>query len=326
MEVTDGLSGLQAEIKPYGEEPMAPSTVALHYGQSIFEGLKAYRLSSGGVGIFRLDLHAKRFANSCRIMSMPVLPPEIFEQLVTEYVAFEKESVPGLPDHSLYLRPVMFGVDKLIKMGRAKTYHFYVLSSLAGGYFQGKSVVGAKVLVNRQFVRAYPGGLGEAKTAANYAASLGPLAYAAEQGCDQLLYLQAADHDHIDELGGMNFFAVRGDTLITPSLTGTLLDGVTRRSILELAPSLGLKGREEPISFTRLMEEIASGAVTECFACGTAAVVQPLAELLYQEKAGGPSKPVRLPQDFPVSAKIHEQLRKLQRGAIKAPGKWVFEV
>ncbi len=320
------VSDLSAEIKPYGEEPMAPSALVLHYGQSIFEGMKAYRLSNGGVGIFRLDLHAERFAKSCKIMSMPVLPPEVFAQCLNEYVAFEKESVPGLVDHSLYLRPVMFGVDKLIKMGRANTYHFYVISTIAGSYFGGKTNIGAKVLVNREFVRAYPGGLGEAKTAANYAASLGPLDYAAKLGCDQLLYLQAVDHDHIDELGGMNFFAVRGNTLVTPPLTGTILDGVTRRSILEIASTLGLQAKEEPISFTRLMEEINSGKVTECFACGTAAVVQPLKELLYQEKVNGHAKPLVFNPDFKVSFAVLDHLKKLQRGAAKAPGKWVFEV
>jgi branched-chain amino acid aminotransferase len=323
---SNDFSDLKAEIIPYAAQPMHPSALVLHYGQSIFEGMKAYRLGNGGVGIFRLDLHAKRFENSCKIMSMPPLPPEIFETCLKEYVAFERDSVPSYPDHSLYLRPVMFPVDKLIKMGRGNTYDFYIISAVAGNYFAGKAGIGAKVLVNRQFVRAYPGGLGEAKTAANYAASLAPLDYAAKNGCDQLLYLQAVDHDHVDELGGMNFFIVRGNTIVTPPLTGTVLNGVTRKSILELASSLGLQGKEEPISFTRLMEEIASGKVTECFACGTAAVVQSLGELLYQDKIGGELKPIKLKAEYKVANAIHDQLRKIQRGLVQAPAKWLSEV
>jgi len=321
----DNFYDLRAEIKPYGDEPMAPSAVVLHYGQSIFEGMKAFQLEGGGVGIFRLDLHAKRFANSCRIMAMPILPPEIFEQCLKEYVDFEKESIPSLPDHSLYLRPVMFGVDNMIKMGRSKKYQFYIIATIAGSYFGGRAT-GAKVLVNRQFIRAYPGGLGEAKTAANYAASLGPLDYAAKLGCDQILYLQATDHDSVDELGGMNFFVVRGDTLVTPPLAGTILDGVTRRSILEMAKNLGLKAKEEAISFTRLMEEIKTGSVNECFACGTAAVVQPIGEILYQESKNQSSQSIKLPSDFKVVQTILNNLQKIQRGALPAPGNWVFKV
>jgi len=323
---TSDFSNIRAEIKPYDREPMYPSCIAIHYGQSIFEGMKAFRQKDGSVGIFRLDLHAKRFRRSCQLMSMTEIPEDVFTQCLLEYVRFEKDSVPSLPDHALYLRPVLFGSDPQIKMGRSATYSFYILASVAGNYFHGRSSEGAKVLVNREFVRAYPGGLGEAKTAANYAASLGPLSYAASLGCDQLLFLSAVDHDHVDEMGGMNFFVVRDGELVTPPLLGTILDGVTRRSILEIAKTLGMTVKEEPLSFSQLMKDIDSGKVTECFACGTAAVVQPLSELLYQDKRGGETSPIPLPKGYPVALRLREQLQKIQRGEHEAPGAWLSRV
>jgi branched-chain amino acid aminotransferase len=322
----DDYSSPVAEIKPYGAELLEPGSVVLHYGQSIFEGMKAFAQADKKVGVFRTDLHAKRFANSCRIMSMPVMPEDIFTECLMEYVKFERESVPEFADHALYLRPFMFGSDSKIKMGRSENYTFYIIASVAGSYFQGRGVSGAKVLVNRELIRAYPGGLGEAKTAANYAASLGPLAHAAKMGCDQILYLNAIGHDHIDELGGMNFFAVRNGQLVTPPLTGTILNGVTRKSILELAVGLGLKPVEEAISFSRLKEEIQSKKVSECFACGTAAVVQPIGEIVYQETTMSAPQSFQLPSDFSVAKVVLEKLKAIQRGEAEAPGRWIWTV
>ncbi|MGE3974232.1 MAG: branched-chain amino acid aminotransferase [Bdellovibrionales bacterium] len=327
MEILNGdYTNAQVDIRPYGPEPMEPSSVVLHYGQSIFEGMKAFYQADGSVGVFRVDSHAKRFAQSCRLMSMPPMPEELFTKCVMEYVKFERASVPEFADHALYLRPMMYGSDSKIKMGRSDKYSFRIIASVAGNYFHGRGITGAKVLVNREFIRAYPGGLGEAKTAANYASSLGPLDYAAKLGCDQLLYLNAVGHDFVDELGGMNFFMVRDGALVTPPLTGTILNGVTRKSILEMAPSIGLKASEEPISFTKLREDILSGRVTECFACGTAAVVQPLRELLYQEKTNAPTESLKLSPDFTVATKILEKLKKIQRGESEAPGRWIWTV
>ncbi|HEX4922785.1 MAG TPA: aminotransferase class IV, partial [Bdellovibrionales bacterium] len=224
-------------------------------------------------------------------------------------------------------RPLMFAADKKVKVDRSKVYDFYILGLIAGSYFPGGAMKGAKVLVNREFVRAFPGGLGEAKTAANYAASLWPQAQAEKLGCDQVLYLDALKHDYIDELGGMNFFMVRNGRLITPSLNGAILNGVTRRSILEIAPQLKLEAREEKISFSELKAGIESGAVTEAFACGTAAVVSPLGEIVYQEslQQSAPQS-LKLPAQFPVATKISELLKAIQRGAAPAPGDWLLRV
>jgi branched-chain amino acid aminotransferase len=321
----DKVTDVEAEIVPFASEMFSPATLVFHYGQSVFEGLKAFRQKDGGVAIFRADLHAKRFAKSCERMAMPAFPEELFLDCVREFVAFEKDSVPSEAEHSLYLRPLMIARDAMVKVGRGKTYSFYVLGAIAGSYFQG-AVKGAKVLVNRQFVRAFPGGLGEAKTAANYAASLWPQTHAEKYGCDQVLYLDAIHHENIDELGGMNFFMVKNGALITPVLNGAILNGVTRRSILEIAAQLKLQASEEVISFTNLKRDIEAGAVTEVFACGTAAVVSPLGELLYQETLQATPQSLKLPSDFPIATKVGDLLKSIQRGSSPAPGNWLLKV
>lgn len=316
---------LKAEIVPFSAQPMSPATIALHYGQTIFEGLKIFRQKDGSVAAFRADRHAARFMVSAKKMAMPSIGEDVFMKCLTEYMHFEEESVPQEPDHALYIRPMQFGCDEQIKVGRSKKYVFYIIASIAGSYFSGGHAKPARVLVNREFVRAFPGGLGEAKTAANYAASLAPQAHAETLGCDQVLYLDAVRHEFIDELGGMNFFIVRNGDLITPSLNGAILPGVTRQSILEMASSLGLKASEEKISFPTLLKDIQSGAVTETFACGTAAVVHSIGELVVQETKSSSAQTIKLPDSSPVAGQIYESLKGMQRGHIKAPGNWLFK-
>lgn len=315
-----------AQIIPYGKEPMAPSNVTLHYGQSIFEGMKAYRQPNDGVAIFRADLHARRFATSAARMAMPRLPEEIFLECLNAYVAFESDFVPSQEGHSLYLRPLLIGRDELIKVGRAKTYSFYILSTIAGSYFHSGEMKPARVLVNREFVRAYPGGMGEAKTAANYAASLYPQTVAERMGCDQVLYLDGMKHETIDELGGMNFFIVEGKRLITPRLNGCILNGVTRKSILELAPAMGLEAVEAELKFSDVVDGIRSGRVREAFACGTAAVAHPIGELVYLENEKSKPQTITLQNDFSTAKMILETLSNVQRGKKTAPGNWLFPV
>ncbi len=329
MDIEAGVKGpYLAAIKYLNEgEKFTPASVVFHYGQSIFEGLKAYRQKDGSVAIFRLDLHAKRFMKSAEKLAMPIIGEEVFIKAVEEFVRFESESVPSLPNHALYLRPLLIARDEIVKVGKSKNYSFYVLSCVVGSYFPGGQAKPAKVLMCREFVRAIPGGgLGEAKTAANYAASLAPQAHAEAAGCDQVLYLDAIHHDFIDELGGMNFFMVKGNEIITPELNGAILRGVTRQSLLEIAPTLGLKASEKKLSFTQMVKDIQSGIVTEAFACGTAAVIHSIGEFSIQEKQGGPLSQVRLPSATPVAAKLLEAIQHIQRGEIKAPGQWLRKV
>lgn len=320
-----------ARIEPYGPEPMAASNVTLHYGQSIFEGMKAFRQKDGSVAIFRPDLHAKRFRNSARRMAMPELSEQTFIDCLKAYVGFEHESVPTAKDHALYLRPLMIAKDEKVKVGRSENYTFYIMSCVVGSYLRGGPSKGARVLINRQFVRAAPGGLGEAKTAANYAASLWPQTYAEKLGADQVLFLDAIEHQYIDELGGMNVFFVRGQTLLTPALNGCILNGVTRRSILQLAPQLGLEIKEERLAIDQVIREIREGRITEAFACGTAAVIQPIGEFLVEDEISEPEKKstpasVKLAEGHPVANRISDQLTGIQHGEIEGPPGWMLKV
>lgn len=322
----DGINDFAAEIKPLTEEPFSPTTAVFHYGQSIFEGMKAYHLADGSVGVFRADLHAARFHSSAKRMMMADLPEKVFLNCIREYVAFVADNVPTEPHHSLYLRPLMFAADNKVKVGASQNYLFYIMSSIAGQYFNSnKTLKRARVMVNRQFIRAFPGGLGEVKTAANYAAGIWPQKLASLKECDQVLFLDAITHDYIDELGGMNFFAVRGNELLTPALSGAILHGVTRRSIIEIAPSLGLKPIETRLSFTEMRKEIERGNITEAFACGTAAVVSPIGEFLFQENLHTESELIQLSQEPKTSLLILEKLSQIQRGQIAAPGDWIFK-
>lgn len=319
-------SDFAAEITPLTDEPFSPATAVFHYGQSIFEGLKAYRLKDNSVGIFRADLHAARFRASAKRMMMADLPDEVFLNCIKEYVNFVADNVPTEPHHSLYLRPLMFAADKKIKVGASENYLFFIMSTIAGQYFSANGVSKrARVMVNRQFIRAFPGGLGEVKTSANYAAGIWPQKLAAQKECDQVLFLDAVTHDSIDELGGMNFFAVRGKELLTPSLNGAILNGVTRRSIIELAPTLGLKPVETKLSFTELRKDIQKGNITETFACGTAAVVSPIGEFLFQEHIDADGELISLPAESKTSMLILETLSQIQRGQTTAPGNWIFK-
>ena len=326
MNFTAGTREFEAEIVPFQSDMMSPATLVLHYGQSIFEGLKAYRLKDGSAGVFRPDMHAKRFFKSAEKMAMAPVPEDVFMKTVLEFVKMEQESVPNEPDHSLYLRPLLFARDEVVKLGPGSKYTYYVMGAIAGRYFASVGITPAKVLVNKHFVRAFPGGTGEAKTAGNYAASLLPQSHAIKLGCDQVLYLDAVSHDYVDEMGGMNFFMVRGKELVTPRLTGAILPGVTRRSILDLAESLGYVAKEDTISFTQLVSDIKKGLIKECFACGTAAVVHPIGQFLVQNEIGAPTEEVRLSPDFPVAMQILETVSKVQRAQIAAPGNWVFKV
>lgn len=317
----------EAEILPLEDEPFSPTTCVLHYGQSIFEGMKAFKQADGGAGIFRADLHAERFLKSAQKMMMAELPTKVFVECLKDYVKFVADNVPSEPDHSLYLRPLLIAKDPMIKMGPSVSYTFYIMSSIAGSYFGSSGEIKpARLMVNKEFVRAYPGGLGEVKTAANYAAGLGPQRLAAQKECDQVLYLDATKREFVDELGGMNFFVVKGKDLITPQLNGCILNGVTRRSILEMAPSLGLNPIEAPISFPELRREIEDGTVDETFACGTAAVVHPIGEYLVGEKITDDFELVKMSKKPETAMRILKRLQAIQRGQEQAPGDWVLKV
>ena len=328
MKVKKGqVDDFRAEIVDFKSQSFHPGLCALHYGQSVFEGMKAYRQKDGGAGIFRLDLHAERFLKSAKKMVMAEVPQEIFKQALTEYVRELKDLVPSEEGHSLYLRPLLFNADEVIKVGPGQEYWFYIMSTAAGSYFtSGGESKKAKVYVNPKFIRAFPGGNGEAKTAGNYAASLGPQSVASSYGCDQVLFLNALDHESIDEMGGMNVFFIEGDQLITPELNGCILNGVTRRSIISLASEVGLKPLERKIGFSEVSEKIKSGAISEAFACGTAAVIAPIGEFLFQKHDSQAPEEIALKQDSVKTMELLTLLNGVHRGQFDKYNDWIFKV
>lgn len=268
------------QVLPYGSFQIDPAAMVLHYGQAIFEGLKAYRQPDGSINSFRIDANAERFRNSARRMAMPELPDELFIGSVTELLDVDNAWVPEAGgESSLYLRPFMFSTEAGLGVRPASEYKYLLIASPAGAYFP-RGVKPVSVWLSTEYVRAAPGGTGAAKFAGNYAASLVAQAQAAEQGCDQVVWLDAIERRYVEEMGGMNLFFVFGSgsdaRLVTPELSGSLLPGITRNSLLSLAIDSGFAVDERKISTDEWRKLTASGEITEVFACGTAAVITPV--------------------------------------------------
>lgn len=270
----------RAQVMPRGPIALDPAASVLHYAQEIFEGMKAYRHPDGVIALFRPEENARRFNDSARRMAMPELPEELFLESLRQLLAADGDWVPAGEGASLYLRPFMFASEAFLGVRPARQYKFVVIASPAGAYFKsGHSAV--KIWVSRDFVRAAPGGTGAAKTGGNYAASLVPQAEGIANGCDQVVFLDAVERRWIEELGGMNLFFVFDDgSVVTPPLTGTILPGITRDSLITLLRDEGLTVREEPYSLDQWRADAASGRLIETMACGTAAVVTPVGTVL----------------------------------------------
>ncbi|MEL5990410.1 branched-chain amino acid aminotransferase [Microbacterium phosphatis] len=260
-------------VSPYGPISLDPAAAVLHYGQEIFEGIKAYRHADGGVYTFRPDQNALRLQRSARRLALPELPVEYFLQSLRELIAVDGAWVPSGEDQSLYLRPFMFAKEAFLGVRAANKVAYYVIASPAGSYWP-RGIKPINIWLEEKYQRAGKGGTGAAKTGGNYAASLLPQAEAYERGCDQVVFLDA--DGYVEELGGMNILFVKKDgTIVTPA-SDSILDGITRNSILELARARGLTVENRPVSLTEWREGVASGDITEVFACGTAAVVSPI--------------------------------------------------
>ena len=318
---SEGQGWHTATIGP--REPIAldPAAAVLHYAQEIFEGLKAYATADGGVTLFRAAANAARFNASARRLAMPELPEELFIRAVREIVLADRDWVPGGEGESLYLRPFMIATEAFLGVRPAKQYRFLVIASPAGNYF--KSGAPAVSLWVSEYTRAAPGGTGAAKCGGNYAASLVPTGEAQAAGHDQVLFLDAAEHKWVEELGGMNmFFAFDDGSLITPPLTGTILPGITRDSLITLACEDGLAVREERYSLDAWRADAASGRLVECFACGTAAVVTPVGKVTGKDGSftigsGGIGQ---------LTARLKARLVAIQRGDAADQHNWVTRI
>jgi branched-chain amino acid aminotransferase len=268
------------EIKPYQPLLLEPSTAALHYGQAIFEGIKAYKDSDGNAFIFRPKDNYKRFNLSAERMQMPPVPEDIFMEGMRMLIDIDKSWIPQNKDHSLYIRPFMFSSDPVIGVKPSDSYKFMIILSPAGPYYNQP----IRIYVEEKYVRAAPGGVGQAKAAGNYGASMYATAEAKKNGYDQVLWTDAIEHKYVQEIGTMNVFFIIGDTAITPSLDeGTILGGVTRDSAMTILKEMGFKVEERRISVDDLIDAHKAGLLYEVFGTGTAATITQIKELRYKD-------------------------------------------
>lgn len=268
------------EIKPYQPLLLNPSVAAIHYGQAIFEGIKAYKDRSGEAYIFRPHDNYKRFNISAERMQMPPVPEEIFMGGMQQLVSLDRNWIPFKEDHSLYIRPFMFASDEVIGVKPSETYKFMIILSPTGPYYNAPM----RIYVEEKYVRAAPGGVGYAKAAGNYGAAMYATAQAKKKGYDQVLWMDAFEHKYVQECGTMNVFFIIGNTAITPNLDqGTILDGVTRQSSITLLKEMGFKTEERPLSIDDIIDAYKAGLLHEVFGTGTAATISPIKELRYKD-------------------------------------------
>jgi branched-chain amino acid aminotransferase len=327
IEYTTGRGWHSAELKPYGPIQLDPATSVLHYGQEVFEGLKAYRQSDGSIACFRPEANAQRMARSARRMAMPELPEDLFVGAIDALVSQDVAWVPDDPEKSLYLRPFMFSTEIGLGVNRpAAEYLFLLIESPAGSYFS--SGVGKPVTawLSTDYVRAAPGGTGEAKCGGNYAASFLAQAQAVAEGCDQVCWLDAIERKYIEEMGSNNVFFVYGSgedaRLFTPELSGSLLPGITRDSLLQAAKDLGIEAGEGLISIEQLRADAASGAITEAFGSGTAAVVTPIGGF----KSAEDTIVIGDGQPGPLTQRVRAHLLGVQHGDIADKHGWLHTI
>ncbi len=315
-----------ARVQPYQNFQMDPASMVFHYGQAIFEGIKAYRQQDDSVVTFRPDQNAARMQSSAQRLAMPELPEELFIESLRQLVEIDKQWVPAAGgEESLYLRPFMISTQVSLGVHPANAYTFAVIASPAGAYFSG-GINPVSVWLSKDYVRAAPGGTGAAKFAGNYAASLLAQQQAEKKGCDQVVWLDATEHKYVEEMGGMNLAFVFGSgadaRIVTPELSGSLLPGVTRASLLNVAADLVFDVEERKISTDEWEAAAESGELTEVFACGTAAVVTPVGTVKHEDGefkvAGG--------KIGEVTMRLREHLTGIQRGAVEDSHGWLYKL
>lgn len=312
-----------ARVQPYQNFQLDPATMVFHYGQAIFEGIKAYRHPDDSIQTFRPDQNSQRLRNSAQRLAMPELPEDLFLESLRQLVDIDKEWVPASGgEEALYLRPFMISSQVGLGVHPANTYTYAVIASPAGAYFSG-GINPVTVWLSEDYVRAAPGGTGAAKFAGNYAASLVAQLQAEKEGCDQVVWLDATEHKYVEEMGGMNLAFVFGSgsdaKIVTPELSGSLLPGVTRASLLQVATDLGIPVEERKISTQEWEEKAKSGELTEVFACGTAAVVTPVGTV----KSESGQFQVSEGRTGEATMRLREHLTGIQRGAVEDTHGWL---
>ncbi|WP_026414708.1 branched-chain amino acid aminotransferase [Actinomadura oligospora] len=315
-----------AKLEPYGPITLDPASQVLHYAQELFEGLKAYRQADGSIVTFRPYANAARMNASAQRMAMPEIPEELFVEAIDLLVSTDRDWVPTTEGHSLYLRPFMFATTRLLGVNQpANEYLFMIIASPSGNYYS-RGIKPVTVWLSQDYTRAAPGGTGAAKTGGNYAASFAGQAQAVENGCDQVVWLDAVEHRWVEEVGSMNLMFVYGSgpqpRILTPALTGTLLPGITRDSMLRLAPDLGIQVEEGKINIDEWQHGCESGELTEVFGCGTAAIISPVGAVKGADRAWaiGDGEP------GPISMRLREELIGIQFGRRPDTYGWIHKI
>lgn len=321
MDYEEGIGWHHPRIAPYAPLTLDPSSSVFHYGQAVFEGLKAYRTEDGRVLLFRPDQNIKRLNRSCERMSMPPLDEELVLEALTQLVELEKDWVPKEKGTSLYIRPFVIATEPSLGVKASKSYTFMIVLSPVGSYY-GDQLKPVRIYVEDEYVRAVNGGVGSAKTSGNYAASLQAQRKANELGYDQVLWLDAIEKKYVEEVGSMNIFFVINGEAVTPALSGSILSGITRASAIELIRTWGIPVREERVSIDEIYAASARGELTEVFGTGTAAVVTPVGEL----NIHGKTVIVGDGQIGDISKKLYETITNIQLGKVKGPFNWTVEV
>ena len=318
---TEGRGWHDARITAYGPLSLDPATQVFHYAQAIFEGFKAYRQPDGSVATFRPTANGERFRRSAVRMALPDLPVDDFVAAADTLIRTDAAWVPSEPGTSLYLRPFMMATEVGLGVRPASEVTFMVLASPGASYFHGSGAKGVTIWLSEDYTRAAPGGTGAAKCAGNYAASLIAQQEAIANGCDQVVFLDAVERRWVEEFGGMNIWFVLDDgTLVTPELTGSILEGITRDTIITLAGDLGREVEQRRVDVDEWRKGVDTGRITEVFACGTAAVITSVGALRWR---GGE---VTMPEATPVADLIREQLVGIQQGQLPDPHGWLHAV
>jgi len=321
MEATADQGWHNPRVVPYGPLTLEPSAAVLHYSQEIFEGLKAYRSPRDTVLLFRPDKNAARLNHSCERMCMPKMEEHLFLSAIKSVVATDRDWVPRAPGTSLYIRPAMIATEPFLGVRPSQSYLFFVILSPVGAYYaEGFNPV--KILVEDHYVRAVRGGTGDAKTGGNYAASLAAAEEAHHKGYTQVLWLDGVERKYIEEVGSMNIAFVIDNELVTPSLNGSTLAGITRDTVLQLARDWGIRVAERQISIDEVFTASKSGRLSEVFGMGTAAVISPVSELAYKDEklAIGDGKV------GPLAQRLFDDISAIQRGLKPDPHGWVVEI
>lgn len=318
MNYTEGQGWHDARIVPYGDLSFSPACMVFHYGQEMFEGLKAYRGTDGTPRLFRPDMNAKRTNDTNKRLCIPELPVEDFVQAVSAVVDVDRDWIPSEPGTSLYIRPFIIATDAFLGVAPSKTYLFIIILSPSGAYYEsGLAPVG--IWIEDDYVRAVRGGMGFAKTGGNYAASLAAQVKAHDDGYSQVLWLDGVERKYIEEVGAMNIFFKIDGKIVTPMLNGSILPGITRNSVIELCKSWGLEVEERKISVDELLEAQAAGKLEECFGTGTAAVISPVGKLRYKDDVmtinGG--------NIGEISQKLYDTVTGIQCGSVEDKFGWV---